>query len=107
RLGRSPVRPANAERLRVPEVGLTLRALTFFDRKRAKLAENTMGAVVADLDPDGAASRAGVRLGDLLLGVGDEQARSLADLRRLILREGPQPLKVRRSGKDLTLRVRR
>lgn len=107
RLGRSPVRPGNAERLRIAEVGLTLRALTFFDRRRAKLAEATSGAVVDDLDPDGAASRAGVRVGDLVLGVGAEEARSLADLRRLILREGPQPLKVRRSGKDLTLRVRR
>ena len=107
RLGRSPVRPAYAERLRIAEVGLTLRALTFFDRRRDELPETTTGAVVADLDPDGAASRAGVRVGDLILAVGDEQARSLADLRRLILREGPQPLKVRRSGKDLTLRVRR
>ncbi|MGE0711809.1 MAG: PDZ domain-containing protein [Planctomycetota bacterium] len=108
KLGSSPLRPEEAARLRIPELGLTLRALTFFDPAAATLESAPPGAaVVLDLDPDGAASRAGLRIGDAVLGVGDEPAQTLEDLRRLALREGPQPLKVRRDGKDLTLNVRR
>lgn len=107
RLSRSPVRPEAADRLIVSELGLTLRELTFFDRRAAKLEAKALGAVVVEVAPDGAASRAGLRPGDLVLKVSDQELSSLQELRRLALQEGPQAFLLRRGEETLTLRVRR
>lgn len=107
RLAKSPLRPELAPRLIVSEIGLTLRELTFFDLRAAKLAPKTQGAVVVEVAPDGAASRAGLRPGDLILEVGGGAISSLEELRRLALADGAQPFKVQRGGEALTLRVRR
>jgi len=107
RLSRSPVRPESAERVIVSELGLTLRELTFFDRRAAKLDAKALGAVVVEVAPDGAASRAGLRPGDLVLKVSGKQLSSLQELRRLALQEGAQPFELRRGQESLTLRVRR
>lgn len=107
RLSRSPIRPESADRLIVSELGLTLRELTFFDRRAAKLDPKALGAVVVEVAPDGAASRAGLRPGDLVLKVSGQQLSSLQELRRLALQAGPQPFELRRGQETLTLRVRR
>lgn len=106
-LARSPVRPEDAERVRAAEVGLELRALTFFDRIAAGLAPKTPGAAVISLAPDGAGSRAGLQVGDLLLKAGGEPIQGLADLVRLLETPGAHEVSVRRKSEDLTLRVRR
>jgi S1-C subfamily serine protease len=65
--------------------------------------------VVAGLAPDGPAERAGVRVGDLVLEVGGEKPKSLADLWRLVWRMGPAgavvPLKLERNGKATEARL--
>ncbi len=60
-LARGPVRPRDAERAAIPEVGLLVRELTFYDREEVGLPQATTGAVVLEVEPDGAASRAGLR----------------------------------------------
>jgi S1-C subfamily serine protease len=106
-LARGPVRAEDADRAVISEVGLTLRALTFFDRIDAGLAAKTPGALVVELAADGAASRAGLRVGDTLIKVEGEPLQGLADLRRRLVESGAHALTVRRNGKELTLRVRR
>ncbi|RMG09617.1 MAG: PDZ domain-containing protein [Planctomycetota bacterium] len=105
-LARGPLRPVDAERLGVEGLGLELRALTFFDRRAAGLAADAAGAVVVRLEADGGASRAGLLVGDLLLAVDGEAPRSLADLREALLAPGAHVLKIRRRGKELSVRVR-
>lgn len=107
RLAKGPLRPELAPRLIVSEIGLILRELTFFDLRAAKLDAKAQGAVVVEVAPDGAASRAGLRPGDLILEVGGGAISSLEELRRLALADGTQPFKVLRGGETLTLRVRR
>lgn len=106
-LARGPTRPQEAESLRLAALGISLRALTFYDRVEAGLEAKTQGAVVMRLEADGSGSRAGLRVGDLILGVDGSPVQGLQDLRQLLLKAGVHPLKVRRRGKDLTLRVRR
>lgn len=106
-LARGPVRPRDAERAAIPEVGLLVRELTFFDRDEAKLPQTTTGAVVLEVEPDGAASRAGLRPGDLLLKIEATPVTGLRDLRERLLAPGAFGLTVRRRGEELTLRVRR
>ena len=65
------------------------------------------GAVVISVQPDGAASRAGLQADDMLLEAGGEPIQSLADLRRRFETPGEHALKIWRKGEELTLRVRR
>ncbi len=107
-----PVRPRDAERASVPEAGLLLRQATFFDHVEAGLPAPTgaalVGAIVLDLEPDGAAARAGLKIGDLVLKREGEPVTSLRDLRERLAAPGAQALTVRRrGGEELTLRVRR
>jgi serine protease Do len=104
-LSRSPVRPQDAERARIGEAGLLLRALTFFDRVEIGLAPNSPGAVVLEIDPDGAGSRAGLRVGDVITKIDGKSLQSLAELRRRLSESGALPLTVKRSNEELTLRV--
>lgn len=107
RLGRSPLRPEAAPRLIVTALGLTVRGLTFFDRKAAKLDAKAQGAVVVEVAPDGAASRAGLRPGDLVLKVDGQDLPSLSELRRLSLLKAQAAFTIRRGEEALTLGVRR
>jgi len=66
--------------------------------------------VVARLTPGGPASRAGVRVGDQVLGVGVSAVHSLAELFRAVWRLGTAgvdvPLALSRSGNELQLTVK-
>jgi len=66
--------------------------------------------VVARLSPGGPASRAGVRVGDQVLGVGVSAVHSLAELFRAVWRLGTAgvdvPLALSRSGNELQLTVK-
>src|SRR5690606_21103714 len=106
-LGPGPIRPEQAEHRRLAELGLLLRELTFFDRGPAHLPAERSGAVVVELEPDGAASRAGLRPGDLILGLGGQPASSLSDVAERLSQPGEHALLVRRRDQELTLRVRR
>jgi S1-C subfamily serine protease len=65
--------------------------------------------VVAGLAAAGPADRAGVQLGDLVVAVGDERPRGLAEFFRAVWRRGPAgtevPLTVARNGERLQMRL--
>ena len=66
--------------------------------------------VVARLAPGGPASRAGVRVGDQVLGVGESNVHGLAELFRSVWRLGPAgvevPLTLSRAGDELHITVK-
>jgi len=66
--------------------------------------------VVARLSPGGPAQRAGVKVGDMVLGIGAQRVHGLADMFRAIWRLGPAgievPLTVAREGDVLQITVR-
>lgn len=102
-----PTRPEDAERGTVAEVGLLLRDLTFFDRRELKLDDKATGAIVVEVQPDGAASRAGLRPADLLLQIDGQPLGGLADAKQRLAAEGQHALVIRRRNEQLTLKVRR
>ena len=74
-------------------------------------AEEWRGRVfVARVSPDGPAERAGLRSGDLLLGVGTDEVGSLADFYRKVWARGPAgaeiPLRVLQGSQVRDVRVR-
>jgi S1-C subfamily serine protease len=74
-------------------------------------AEEWRGRVfVARVSPEGPAERAGLRSGDLLLGVGTDEVGSLADLYRKVWARGPAgveiPLRVLQGSQVRDVRVR-
>ena len=104
--------PLPLDRL-LPLVGLRLAADTLREpRLGMALAPDTAGAVVTEVTSGGAAARAGVRAGDVVLAVADVP---LADARagerlpaalRAAAGSGVVPLRVRRAGGTLTLSAR-
>jgi S1-C subfamily serine protease len=65
---------------------------------------------VADVAGRGPAESAGLQTGDLILAVGDREARDLASLFRLIWAQGPAgtaiPLRIHRDGRTIEMSVR-
>ncbi len=70
--------------------------------------EVTSGVIVIGLDPHGPATKAGVRLGDVLLAVADQPVADTATLRRALsqgVTEGKMELTLIRGNKPLNLEV--
>jgi len=70
--------------------------------------DKQQGALVAAVTADSAASRAGVKTGDVVTGLGDEQIKSPKDLSRLVADMTPgsrQKLTVWRDGKSADLAI--
>lgn len=60
----------NADHASKPELGLTIAPLTQNDRRQLDLPLATKGAVITSVKPDSPADEAGLRSGDLIIGVG-------------------------------------
>ena len=64
----------------VKTLGLSLANLTPELRERFSLAEDTAGVVVVDVKPDSAASEKGMRAGDIIVEVAQEEVKSPAQI---------------------------
>ncbi|MCA8925901.1 MAG: PDZ domain-containing protein [Planctomycetes bacterium] len=114
-LSEGPVRPPHATRRGVQDLGLQLREVTFYDRKElalnpaAKVADpdSLAGGIVVDLDPDGAASLAGLRGDDLITHVDGQKLANLEDGVSRLTAAGNHEVQILRHGKPLTLTIRR
>ncbi len=60
-------------------LGLSLRALTDEDRSQLGVPEDTKGALVADVDPDGPAAEKGIRPGDVITEVNHKGVKTPGD----------------------------
>jgi len=60
----------------VPELGLTLSRITPELRERYDLVENVQGVVVVNVDPAGKAAEKGIRPGDIIVEVAQEEVQS-------------------------------
>ena len=92
-------------------VGLTPRIAREHNRDPNALVElpEHDGALVQSVLPDGPAQKAGLRRGDLVIGVGDQRVSDPQNLLEVVdaARIGaPLPLKLLRSGKEITLSVK-
>jgi serine protease Do len=84
-------------------LGLYLRQLTPEQRQES----GTQGSLIVE-DVDGPAAAAGVRPGDIIIGVGGTQVRTLAELQAAIKRSGDVvPLRIQRGERQVFLAVRK
>jgi serine protease Do len=65
---------------RVDALGMALSAVTPELRERFDLGENVEGVVVTDVDANGSASEKGIRPGDIIVEVGQEEVKTPADI---------------------------
>jgi serine protease Do len=71
--------------------------------------QNALGAIVADVTSDSPALKAGLKTGDTIVGIGDEQVADPRDLARKVAMLRPDSatkLKVIRDGKEITVEVK-
>ncbi|WP_296744438.1 DegQ family serine endoprotease [Mesorhizobium sp.] len=81
-------KPSAEQGLRVPSLGLGLTDLTPDIRQELNLAENQHGAVVARVNPDKAASAAGLQPGDLIVAVGQTPVKNARQANQAIAEAG-------------------
>ena len=84
-----------------PELGLTIAPLTQDDRRQLDLPLAVKGAVITNVTPDSPADQAGLRSGDLIIGVGSMVTPNPSDVVNAIHRAEQQ------HGKAIALRVMR
>lgn len=77
-----------------PRLGLELGEITPQLRERLDLEETQPGAVVLQVSPNSAADDAGVRVGDLIASIGDQEVQDADHARRLLL-TAKTPVRVR------------
>lgn len=103
----APVAPEDAPRRRVNALEGQVREVTFFDRDELGLPENASGVVLVDLDPDGSASRAGMRVNDAILQVETKDVAGVDGLVEALGDSGEKSLSIRRGAEKLGLKLRR
>jgi serine protease Do len=72
--------PGDAGETSVDDLGLTLSAMTATARDRFKLDKTAKGVVVTAVDGAGVAAAEGIRPGDLILEVSQEEVTSVSDV---------------------------
>jgi len=90
-----------------PRFGMTLAPIAELLRRDLRLPRDLHGALVTALAPGGGAALAGVRVGDILVGIGQQEVADAADALRGLgaLPSGPVVLRVLRSGAGLYVAV--
>ena len=102
-LDRFVVTATSGPRLGITVIGITPELRSFYGAPRDR------GVVVAHVEPRSPASRAGLRVGDILIGVGSQPVSSAADVLGALtnLSRGEQvPLMVIRAGQAITLQAK-
>ncbi len=79
RLERSRTRPEEAKREKNRDFGLTVRAITFFDRIDNRWNDQVKGAIVDDVERGGWASSAGIYAGDLIQQIDEHEVANLSE----------------------------
>jgi len=85
-------RSAKADPQRADDLGMTLSALTPSVAQQLGLPRAAEGVAVTDVDPSGAAARAGVRPGDLIREVDGRPVRSPAEVREALTVKRDRPV---------------
>jgi len=107
-LGPEPKSAAEAERYANPQFGLTVREMVIGDRLRRELPKDETGVVVAFLQPAGWAADGGLRRGDIIKRVQDQDTPDLTTFKKVFqgeMKKKPQEivLFVLRGNKDTAL----
>ena len=89
-------------------LGITVAPLTPELASRLGAAKNAQGLVVQDVDPDGRASAAGIRAGDVIQEVNRQPVKSIDELRAAVRRTTDKPalLLINRQGADIFVTVK-
>jgi serine protease Do len=90
--------------------GMSLGGLTADRARRLGVPSGTNGAVITEIDPSGAAARAGLREGDVILQISRKPVASAADASRLLQQVqsgGTAFILVWRQGNELFITVRK
>jgi len=86
-LVRQPKSPAEAERYRQKQFGLTVREMVLEDQLSRELPTDETGVVVAFLDPAGWAQDAGLEAGDIIKKVQDKDTSTLEAFKKVFEEE--------------------
>lgn len=78
KLERSRTRPEEAKREKNRDFGLTVRAITFFDRIDNRWSDDVKGVIVDDVERGGWASAAGIYAGDLVQQIDEYDVNNLS-----------------------------
>ena len=70
----------NTGKAEVKDLGLSLAAITPEARAELNLGRDATGVLITDVDPDSDASEKGLRAGDRILSIGNEEVHSIADV---------------------------
>jgi serine protease Do len=95
-----------AGEVRFPWLGVEIQELTADLRRHFSAEEEKGGVLISGVFSDGPADKAGLRRGDILLGVGDENTDSVSDFRAVMSEYTPGAdvdLRVFRGGRHLVL----
>ncbi|MBI1214158.1 MAG: Do family serine endopeptidase [Alphaproteobacteria bacterium] len=72
---------SNSGKANVKDLGLGLATITPETRAEFNLGRDASGVLITDVDPDSDASEKGLRAGDRILAIGNEEVRSIADVK--------------------------
>lgn len=101
----SPINYANAPRVHLATLGLTVRDLTYEVRAFMTLGDEEKGVVVSKIEPASRASVAGVRPFEMITHVNGESASDSSRFAELMKSEGPKVITVQRMGQQRLVRI--
>ena len=105
-----PQEPEPVEAPKETGFGMTIEGLTAAYTRQLKLPQGTAGALVSDVEPAGAAARAGLRPGDVIIEVNDQKVGSVDQVTRAldaVTAGRTARIVVFRGGREVMLLVRK
>ena len=96
---------ANAPRVHLATLGLTVKDLTYEVRAFMTLGDEEQGVVVSRVEPASRASVAGVRPFEMITHVNGESASDSSRFAELMKSDGPKVITVQRMGQQRLVRI--